>query len=75
MTSLNGSVPGRLTMSFAQCEVINHGDCREIVPTIPDDIIDAVVTDAPYHLQTMRNPSGTPKTRERGHSTDWPRGS
>ena len=66
MTSLNGSLPERLTMSFAQCELINHGDCREIVPTIPDDIIDAVVADAPYHLLTMRNPSGTPKNRREG---------
>ena len=66
MTSLNGSLPERLTMSFAQCELINHGDCREIVPTIPDDIIDAVIADPPYHLTTMRNPTGTPKCQREG---------
>lgn len=28
------------------------GDCRDILPTLPTDSVDAVVTDPPYHLTT-----------------------
>jgi DNA modification methylase len=43
--------------------MIYRGYCRHILPTIPDDSIDAVPTDPPYHLCTMHNPSGSPKSR------------
>ena len=40
---------------------IHCGDCRAIMGTLPTDSIAGVVTDPPYHLCTMHNPSGTPK--------------
>jgi site-specific DNA-methyltransferase (adenine-specific) len=46
--------------------MIIHGNCRDVLPTKPDESIDAIATDPPYHLATMRNPSGTPKTRKDG---------
>lgn len=30
--------------------MIHVGDCREIMPTLPADFADAIVTDPPYHL-------------------------
>lgn len=27
---------------------IYHGDCREVLPTLPDQSIDLVLTDPPY---------------------------
>lgn len=30
-----------------------HGDCREIVPQLPDNSVDAVVTDPPYGIRFM----------------------
>jgi DNA modification methylase len=32
---------------------IYHGDCRDIIATLPDNSIDAVVTDPPYELSFM----------------------
>ncbi len=32
---------------------IEHGDCLEILPTLDECSIDAVVTDPPYHLQSI----------------------
>jgi site-specific DNA-methyltransferase (adenine-specific) len=34
--------------------------------TLPTNIIDGIVTDPPYHLSTMRNPSGMQKNRKDG---------
>ena len=31
---------------------ILHGDCREVLKTLPDSSVDSVVTDPPYHLTT-----------------------
>lgn len=31
---------------------VHHGNCLEILPTLPADSIDACVTDPPYHLTT-----------------------
>jgi predicted methyltransferase len=40
-------------MNFGQCAVvIIHGDCLDILPTIPDDSTDALPVDPPYHLTT-----------------------
>ena len=33
--------------------MIYHGDCLEVLPTLPADSVDAVVTDPPYHLTAM----------------------
>src|SRR6185312_1369509 len=30
---------------------IYHGDCREILPTLPDDLAHEIVTDPPYGVQ------------------------
>ena len=45
------------------------------VTTIPDDIIDAVVTDAPYHLPDYAQSIRHAEDPEEGaNSTDWARG-
>lgn len=31
---------------------IHEGDCRSILPTLPEACVDAIVTDPPYHLTT-----------------------
>jgi DNA modification methylase len=46
--------------------LIHCGDCRAIMRTLPTDSIPSVVTDSPYHLYTMHNPNGTPKSRKDG---------
>jgi site-specific DNA-methyltransferase (adenine-specific) len=33
--------------------VINHGDCRNIIATLPDCSVDSIVTDPPYELGFM----------------------
>jgi site-specific DNA-methyltransferase (adenine-specific) len=44
---------------------IVHGDCRDVLPLIPDKAIDLVVTSPPYNMRTrIRN--GEYTTRERG---------
>ena len=30
---------------------IYHGDCREILPQLPDNSVDLVLTDPPYHSE------------------------
>ena len=32
---------------------VHHGDCLEVLRTLPDCIVDAVVTDPPYGLSFM----------------------
>jgi site-specific DNA-methyltransferase (adenine-specific) len=32
---------------------LHAGDCREVLKTLPDNSIDSVVTDPPYHLQSV----------------------
>jgi DNA modification methylase len=46
--------------------LIHCGDCRAIMRNLPTDSIPSVVTDSPYHLYTMHNPNGTPKSRKDG---------
>jgi site-specific DNA-methyltransferase (adenine-specific) len=42
---------------------LHHGDCLIILPTLPPNSIDAVVTDSPYHLtQVSRN--GSPRQND-----------
>ena len=40
------------------------GNCLDLVATLPTDSIASVVTDSPYHLCSMRNPSGMPKSQK-----------
>lgn len=42
------------------------GDCLAILPTIPDNSIDAICCDPPYHLHNMTNRTGTPKNGKDG---------
>jgi len=30
--------------------ILHHGDCLEVLKTLPDNSVDSVVTDPPYHL-------------------------
>jgi DNA modification methylase len=30
-----------------------HGDCREVMRTMPDNSVDAIITDPPYELGFM----------------------
>jgi DNA modification methylase len=32
---------------------LHHGDCLDVLPTLPDNSVDAVVTDPPYNLSFM----------------------
>lgn len=38
------------------------GDCREKLKVLPDNSVDAVVTDPPYHLTTGKNSGSGPKS-------------
>lgn len=37
---------------------ILHGDCRTILPTLPENSIDAIITDPPYHLTSSQGGFG-----------------
>lgn len=37
-----------------------HGDCLDVLPTLPDASVDSVVTDPPYELGFMGR-AGTPR--------------
>ena len=34
--------------SDIELDVIHHGDCREVLPTLPEDSVDLIVTSPPY---------------------------
>jgi len=38
---------------FAPCVTVHLGDCLDVMPTIPDNSVDAVVCDPPYHLTSI----------------------
>lgn len=43
-----------MTIAFeAPGVVLHHGDCRDVLPTIPDESVHAIVTDPPYELGLM----------------------
>ena len=46
-----------------------HGDCREILPTLPK--VDAVVTDPPYGIGTWNDRSQSDRTRFKEHEFAW----
>lgn len=37
-----------------------HGDCRDVLKTLPDASVDSIVTDPPYHLTTGKNGGSGP---------------
>jgi DNA modification methylase len=45
---------------------VHHSDCSDILTALESDSIDGVCTDPPYHLRSMSNLSGAPKTRQEG---------
>jgi site-specific DNA-methyltransferase (adenine-specific) len=49
-------------VAFLNCRVsLYGGDCRDVLKSLPDCSIDAVVTDPPYAL-TARSRNGSPRT-------------
>ena len=58
---------------------IIHGDCREILPSIPDKSIDLVLTDPPYGIKRDKGFEGfggfggfgTPIARRRYEQDNW----
>jgi len=51
------------------------GDCREVLPTLPDQSVDLVLTDPPYGLDIMhaggRNTSGWQRWRDYNDECEW----
>jgi DNA modification methylase len=47
-----------------------HGDCRDVLRTLPDCSVDAVCTDPPYGLGFMGNEWDRPGSAARGYKTD-----
>ena len=39
---------------------IHHGDCRDVLPTLPADSVDGAATDPPYHLTSIVQRFGRP---------------
>jgi len=54
---------------------IYHGDCREILPSLPFGIVDLVITDPPYSISVAesfnRGPNGTRRLDFFAGDTDW----
>ena len=48
-------------MELANGRVVLHaGDCLEVLASLPENSIDAVVTDPPYHFASMVKRFGKP---------------
>ena len=45
---------------ITSCVTLHHGDCRDVLRTIPDNSIDSVVTDPPYALVSIVKRFGSP---------------
>ncbi len=43
---------------------VYHGDCRDILPQLPDDCIDLVLTDPPYKDYQSNRPIARPKVKK-----------
>ena len=41
-----------------ETDIIHRGDCREILPTLPDECIDLIVTSPPYTDRRMTSYGG-----------------
>ena len=49
-----------MSQSFVETNVIHHGDCREILPTLPDECVDLIVTSPPYAERRKTTYGGIP---------------
>jgi DNA modification methylase len=49
---------------------VYHGDCLDILPTLPDNSIDAVVTDPPYSSTHSQAPA--PPAKQPSKNTNTP---
>lgn len=47
---------------------LHHAECVERMNTMPENSIDAILTDPPYHLTSIKARDGTNETRARNHS-------
>ncbi len=50
--------------------VLHAGDCREVLRTLADNSVDSVVTDPPYHLQSIVKRFGGKNAAPAKHGTD-----
>ncbi len=50
---------------------IIHGDCREILPSIPDKSIDLVLTDPPYGKKCSKGTNGYGSAQNRNYTDSW----
>ena len=46
--------------------VLFHGDCFELLPTLPQSCVDAVITDPPYAISTHAADGGRRQNNELG---------
>jgi site-specific DNA-methyltransferase (adenine-specific) len=60
--------------------ILHEGDCRSILKTLPDNSVDSVVTDPPYHLHSgnvstdwsaFKTKKGITNKSGRGHKTGF----
>jgi hypothetical protein len=70
----NSSEPIEVSRMVSLRRSVHQGDCVDIIPSLKPDSIDGLSTDPPYHLTTMSNPSGSPKTRQEGPHNRLTRG-
>ena len=51
-------------MEFHDGRVVLHiGDCFDVLDTLPENSVDAVVTDPPYHLTSIVERFGAPNAK------------
>ncbi len=48
---------------------LKHGDCLEVMKSLPDNSVDSVVTDPPYHLTSV---SRGPHCITKAKHAAWP---
>lgn len=75
MPSMPPSTPDAHPTPYYQDDLVTlyHGDCREILPTLADELVAAVITDPPYTERTHRNAT-TNKAGEHAHALTGARG-
>lgn len=47
---------------------LHHAECVERMNTMPENSVDAILTDPPYHLTSIKARYGTNETRARNRS-------